>query len=67
MRIYAIFWLKTPNVEKCRNPALIFPVDLWRETIIGVLSVSGIAGYSKAMQKFKQNKWLALLLFNNET
>ncbi len=27
--------------------------------IIGVLSVGGIAGYSKAMQKFKQNKWLA--------
>lgn len=24
--------------------------------IIGVLSVSGIAGYSKAMEKFKRNK-----------
>ena len=27
--------------------------------IIAVLTVGGIAGYSKAMQKFKQNKWLA--------
>lgn len=26
--------------------------------IIGVLSVGGIAGYSKAMMKFKVNKWL---------
>ena len=26
--------------------------------IIGVLSVSGMAGYSKAMEKFKRNKWL---------
>ena len=26
-------------------------------TIIGVLSVGGLAGYSKAMQKFKLNKW----------
>ena len=26
--------------------------------VIGVLSVSGIAGYSKAMMKFKVNKWL---------
>ncbi len=26
--------------------------------IIGVLSVSGIAGFSKAMMKFKVNKWL---------
>lgn len=26
--------------------------------VIGVLSVGGIAGYSKAMMKFKVNKWL---------
>lgn len=26
--------------------------------VIGVLSVGGIAGYSKAMEKFKRNKWL---------
>ena len=35
--------------------------------IIGVLSVGGIAGYSKAMEKWKQNKWIQQieeLIFN---
>ena len=35
--------------------------------IIGVLSVAGIAGYSKAMEKWKQDKWLLqieTLIFN---
>ena len=35
--------------------------------IVGVLSVGGIAGYSKAMEKWKQNKWIQQieeLIFN---